>query len=89
MADKVTTTNTLALELNYLDAAQEEKTTTIKIPNPRSGLTEQTVREKTAELISNILRTEDQIESGDPSFTLQSSYTETEEKVELDIGWKD
>lgn len=87
MADKVTTTKTLGVQVEYLDTVSEKKTATFKIPNYMSNLTEETVREKFQPYL-NLLVFEDENENT-PNKTILSAYVEDQEKVELDIGWKD
>lgn len=87
MADKVTTTKTLGIQVEYLDTAADKKTATFKLPNYKSGLTESEIKTKFQPLL-NLLFFEDENETT-PNKTILSGYVEDVEKVELDIGWND
>lgn len=87
MADKVTTTKTLGVQVEYLDTVSEKKTATFKLPNYKSGLTENEIKEKFQPYL-NLLVFEDEHEEV-PNKTILSGYIEDQEKVELDVGWKD
>lgn len=87
MADKITTTKTLGVQVEYLDTAADKKTATFKIPNYKSALTESEVKTKFQPLL-DLLYFEDENEET-PNKTILSGYVEDVEKVELDIGWKD
>lgn len=59
MADEIKITRTLATGIEYVDPTSENKKMIyIKIPNPKSSLTEQTIRETTARLLKNGANTE-------------------------------
>jgi len=87
MADKVTTTKTLGVQVEYLDTSADKKTATFKIPNYKSNLTESEIKEKFQPFL-NITVFEDENEET-PNKTILSGYIEDSEKVELDIGWQD
>lgn len=86
MADKVTVTNTLSVGIdnpNYEKGTL--RTTYIKIPNPKMGLSEAQIKTAVSPLLSSAIL---QDERGfDISTTaIATAYTETQEVVELDIG---
>lgn len=87
MADKVTNTKILGVQVEYLDLVSEKKTTTFKIPNYANNLTETQIKEKFQPYL-DILTFEDQHEET-PEKTILSAYVEDEERIELDIGYKD
>lgn len=86
MADTQTTTLTLNVGIEYTDPTTEKKKTSyIKIPNYKSGLTESQIRAAINPLITNdILRDT----YGEPMSTSQvvTAYTEDQEVLEIDIG---
>lgn len=93
MADKITEGNSLAIGLTYDytnpdDQVIKTRNTYIKVPNPRSGLTEQQIRTVAAQLIAEdggIIRN---AEGGtyDSSTAIFTAYTEYEKKIEYDLG---
>lgn len=86
MADKVTTTNTLGVGIEYPDAEKGTiKTAYLKIPNPKIGLTESQIKNAVGNLLTaEILK---DIHGNVISTTaIATAYTETQEVVDLDIG---
>lgn len=87
MADKVTNSKTLGVIVEYFDLVMTKKTATFKLPNFMQGLTESEVKTKFTPYL-NMIQFEDE-HPETPAKTILSAYVETEEKVSLDIGWKD
>lgn len=94
MADKVTTTYTLAIGIEYIDSSTEKaKTVYLKIPNPRSGLTENTIKNTMAQLLPSnptsvqpILLRPDNGQPFNGTSDVKTAYTESQEVIEVDIG---
>lgn len=93
MADKITEGNSLAIGLQYDytnpdDEVIKTRTTYIKVPNPKTGLTKQQIQTVMAKLISEdggiILNAEGG--TYDSSTALFTAYTEYEKKTEYDLG---
>lgn len=84
MADKITTTKTLGVQVEYLDSISEKKTAIFKLPNYKSGLTEATIKENFQSYL-DLVKFEDEHEET-PNKTILSAYVEDEEKIEFDIG---
>lgn len=89
MADKVTNSVILGVELDYIDTTTDtEKSVYLKVPNPKSGLSETTIKNTVRQLISGenpILKTP-QFQDFDSDTAIASAYTEVVEKTEYDIG---
>lgn len=88
MADKITEGNTLAIGLEYESLEQKIKTAYIKVPSPRSNLTEQQIRTVALQLISGegaILR-DAEGDAFDSDTAIVTAYTEYEKKTEYDLG---
>lgn len=99
MADKVTNTNNLVISVEYIrtdgDNAGKQRTINFTLPNPKSNLTEQKIKEVTEPLLTV------QGENATPFWTdpntgeamsdakIATAYTETVSRVELDIGVDD
>lgn len=91
MADKMTTTNTLGIELEENESGDTDgkiQKMTLKLPNPKNNLTEAYIRENMQSLLTTVLVP--QPEGEDPTsqaiFNVIGAYKEVVEKVELDIG---
>lgn len=92
MATTSTTTNTLGVGLDYYDEiADRNKTTYLKIPDPRTNLTESEIKAAVMNLISGdepIFKAID----GDKFNTetaISTAYTEAQEVIEVDTGYVD
>lgn len=89
MADKVTTTQTLGIGLEYTDTeTTTTKTVYLKVENPRTGLTKQQITEQALKFISgtNPILMTPQAQQFDSSTAIATAYIEDVEKTEFDIG---
>ncbi len=86
MADKVTVTNILAVGIEYPDPETgATKTAYIKLPKPKSNLTEQQIKTNVLPLIRDVLN--DVHNNGfDTATAIATAYTEDQTTTELDIG---
>lgn len=89
MADTITNTNTLAVGLEYTDTTTDTvKTVYLKVPNPKSGLSETTIKNTIQKFISGenpILKTP-QFQDFDSATAIATAYTETVQRTDYDIG---
>lgn len=91
MADKITEGTILAIGLEYEGVSSEgpkTKTAYVKVPNPKSNLTEQQIRTVALQLISGegaILR-DAEGDDFDSDTAIVTAYTEYEKKIEYDLG---
>lgn len=89
MADTITNTNTLAVGLEYTDTTTDTvKTVYLKVPNPKSGLSETTIKNTIQQFISGenpILKTP-QFQDFDSETAIATAYTETVQRTDYDIG---
>lgn len=89
MADTITTAKTLAVGMEYISTETEKtKTVYLKIPDPKTGLTESTVREYAGKMISgaNPILLNPDGEPFDTATAIVTAYTENVQTQELDIG---
>lgn len=89
MADKITQTVILGIGIKYTDAETgKSKTSYIKAPNPRSGITETQIKTAMQNyLTGNIFYDE----NGEPltGATTETAYTERTKITDYDIGFFD
>lgn len=93
MADKIVTTNTLAVGVRYMTEKGTLKTIYAKIPNPKNNLTEQQIRAATEPLLA---QQSGQVgafwtnpETGtdfDTDATVHTAYTESQSETTLDLS---
>lgn len=91
MADKITEEKILAIGLEYEGVTSEgpkTKTAYVKIPNPKTNLTEQQIKNVAMQLISGegaILR-DAEGDDFDTETAIVTAYTESVKKTVIDIG---
>lgn len=89
MADKVTNTNIIGVGLEYTKQADgSQKTVYLKMTNPRTDLTEATIKEKVNIFIGGnepIFLTPDG-QHFDTETAITTAYTETVQRTDFDIG---
>ena len=88
MADTVTTARVLGIGIDWYDTSTEkERTTYIKVPNPKNSLTEEQVRTAAGALITNgILLNDNGGSLGTDTTIVSTAYTEDQEVIDIDIG---
>lgn len=88
MADKVTTTNTLGVGIDWYDSeTAKTKTTYLKLANPKNSLTEQEIRTAVGTLITNdILRDAHGESLSSSTSIISTAYVEDQEVIDFDIG---
>lgn len=93
MADKITETNTLAVEIEYSHTDSETQETankkaTLKLPNYKSNLTEQAIKTAVSQAIYNpgVLMDAYGAPFETQTSVIATAYTEYEKKTEYDIG---
>lgn len=95
MADKITTTNILAVGIRYTSDYTTDKKSTIfmKLPNPQSDLTEQQIKNVFTPLLTTqegqggaFLTNPTTDENFDSSASVHTAYTEYQRVVEIDLG---
>lgn len=88
MADIVTTTRTLGIGIDWTDAEEgKDKTTYLKIANPKNSLTESEIKTAVGTVLTNgiLLDAKGGALPTDTSI-ISTAYTEDQEVIEVDIG---
>lgn len=90
MADKITEGTTLSIGFEYVNNDGKDKTTYLKIPNPKASvMTESWIKQQARQLISGdnpILLPADSDQPFDSSTAVFTAYTETTRTTDYDIG---
>lgn len=88
MADTITTTNILGVGLEYVDdETQRTRTTYLKLPNPKSDLTEQQIKAGVLTLIDGTEPILKDINGNafNTETAIATSYFEDQEIIDMDI----
>lgn len=84
MADTIKSTHELDIGLDYIDDEGKEKTAYIKIPNPKTNLTESTIRTQMTTFINaGIIK--DPNNEPLSSTSIGTAFTVDETKIDIDL----
>lgn len=88
MADTVTQTRILGVGIDWYDTEEDKnKTTYLKIPNPKNSLTESEIKTTVGTLLTNRILNDAKGNALETETTIISTaYTEEQEVIEVDIG---
>lgn len=89
MADKITESTILAIGVEYTDETSgNKKTSYIKTPNPKSGITETQIKTAMQNYLTNNIFVNDDL-SPLTDASVSTAYKETTRRTEYDIGYFD
>ena len=86
MADTIKSSNDLSVGLEYTDTDNKTKTIYLKVPNPRSNITESEIRTAMNTFINQQI-VKDPEGQAFSTTSVSTAYTVNEQKVSLDVGW--
>lgn len=84
MADSIKSSFELSVGLDYLNSDNKDKTVFIKIPNPKSNLTESEIRTAVGTFINSQI-VFDPMGNAFSTSSIATAYTTNEEKIDIDI----
>lgn len=88
MADKITENAILGIGVEYTDSEAKKKTAYVKVPNPRSGVTETQIKTAMQNYLTGNVFVD---ENYDPltGAVVSTAYKETTRRTDYDIGFFD
>lgn len=90
MADKITTTKTLGIGVEYISGkTNAEATKYIKVPNPRTGITETQIKTAMQNYLTGDIFLDEYTLDPLAGASVKTSYIETVTKTDYDIGFFD
>lgn len=90
MADTVSASNNLSVGIEYINSEDgAKKTGYIKIPNPKSNLTEQQIKNQVGAVITNNVLIDEYDEPVTDTSKILTAYTTAQTIRNLDIGYGD
>lgn len=84
MADTITSSQEIAIGLDYTNIEGNQRTIYLKLPNPKAGLTESQIRTQMTTFINSQIVLDP---TGEPFSTtsIGTAYTLTENKIDIDL----